>query len=71
MAAILLALILYMVWRVAHRTTPDAALFEINTNPEVDRCESRILLRGVLPGSALSNSFPDSMTLKLNPSIGT
>jgi serine/threonine protein kinase len=70
MAAILLALILYMVWRVAHRTTPDAALFEINTHPEAYRCESRILVRGVLPRIALSNSFPDSMTLKLNTSIG-
>jgi len=32
-AAILLVLIIYMVWRITHRITPGAALVEISTNP--------------------------------------
>ena len=54
-AAILLALIVYMVWRITHQIAPGAALVEINTTP---RCTLKLAPRPFsLPGADASRAL--------------
>jgi hypothetical protein len=63
-AAILLALILYMVWRITHRTQ-DAALVEIYANPERHIALSQgYWSADVTPHPIVKNSFASSMAFK-------
>jgi eukaryotic-like serine/threonine-protein kinase len=59
-AAILLVLIIYMVWRATHRVTPGVAMSRSITVAEVRGYRLRALVRDSLPRVALANSHARS-----------